>query len=54
MNTKPDFTNNSRDSFHWLLAALALAVTLPARGGNAARRHPVLRHRSPGHGELPG
>ena len=54
MNTKPNFTNNSWKSFNWLLAALALALTVPARGGNAARRHPVLRHRSQGHGELPG
>jgi predicted small lipoprotein YifL len=32
MYSKPDFTNNSRKSFNWLLAALALALTLPACG----------------------
>ena len=31
MNTKPNFTNNSWNSFNWLLAALALGLIVPAR-----------------------
>ena len=31
MNTKLNFTDNSWKSFNWLLAALALALTVPAR-----------------------
>src|ERR1035437_6455149 len=31
MNSKRNFTNNSWKSFNWLLAALALAFTMPAR-----------------------
>ena len=31
MNTTPNFTNNSWNSFNWLLAALALALAVPAR-----------------------
>ena len=31
MNSKPNFTNNSWNGFNWLLAALALALTVPAR-----------------------
>ena len=31
MNEKPDFTNNSRNGFNRLLAALALALLVPAR-----------------------
>jgi hypothetical protein len=33
MNSKRNFTNNSWKSFNWLLAALALAFTMPARAG---------------------
>ena len=31
MNSKPNFTNHSWERFNWLLAALALALTVPAR-----------------------
>jgi hypothetical protein len=33
MNSKRNFTNNSWESFNWLLAALALALIVPARAG---------------------
>jgi hypothetical protein len=32
MYSKPNFTNNSRKSYNWLLPVLALALTVPARG----------------------
>jgi len=31
MNTKPSFTNNWGNSFNWLLAVMAVALTLPGR-----------------------
>jgi hypothetical protein len=41
MNTKPNFTNNSWKSPNRLLAALALALTVPARAGTQPAAIPM-------------
>ena len=41
MNSKPNFTNNSWKSFNWLLAALALALIVPARAGTQPAAIPI-------------
>ena len=41
MNSNPNFTNNSWKSFNWLLAALAMACTVPARAGTQPAAIPM-------------